>query len=311
LIEDISFEVIKMKRFVSKNDVTIVIPTLNEELAIGQVLKEVHQEGYRNILIVDGYSTDNTVNIAKKNGGNIVFQHAHGKTGGIKTAIDHVKTPYFLVMDGDCTYDPTDIDKFLPHAQNYDQIIGCRVKGRDNIPILNRLGNWLINKVFNLLMGTNLSDVCSGMYMLKRETAQNFEMNTGGFDVEVEVAAQAATSGKITEVPITYRKRVGRQKLSLKHGFQILLTIVKLGRKYNPAFLFSMAAGLLMIPAAIILIWVASEVLLLGVWHSGYAITGVMLLLLASQAITVSSISVLIKRMENRIIRKLAQTNHD
>lgn len=291
---------------INKKDVTIIIPTLNEEDAIGEVIMELKREGFNNILIVDGYSTDNTAKIAQSNGGSVVFQHSIGKAGALETAVEHVKTPFMVVMDGDYTYDPKDIEKLMSHIKNYDQVIGVRVNGRKNIPILNRLGNWLITKTFNLLMGTKLSDVCSGMYALKTEIVRQLEFRSKGFDIEVEIAAQIATEGKLTEVPIDYRKRVGGQKLSaLRHGFQILTSILNLARRYNPALLFSIVAALVAVPAFLILTYAIFEVLLYGVWHSGYALTGILLLLLASQLFTVGIISVLLKRMERRITQKL------
>jgi dolichol-phosphate mannosyltransferase len=291
---------------VNKDDVTVVLPTLNEEKAIGRVIEELKRVGYHNILVVDGYSTDATVKVAKSNGCCVVFQHSRGKCGAIETAIENVKTPYMLVMDGDCTYDPKDIENFLAHAEKYDQIIGVRFNGRHNIPFLNRFGNWLITKTFNLLMGTKLSDVCSGMYLINTHTARQLELNTKGFDVEVEIAAQTAMSGRVTEVPIAYRKRVGYQKLSgWKHGFQIIRTIFSLARTYNPALLFSGLVALAVIPASFILGWVAFEVILYGVWHSGYALTGLMLLILASQGLTVGTISLLLRRTEKRIMKQV------
>jgi len=293
----------------SKDDVTIVVPTLNEEEAIGRVIQEIMQAGYHNILVVDGYSVDNTAKIAELNGCSVIFQHSKGKCGAIETAIENVTTPYMLVMDGDCTYDPRDVENFLAHVEKYDHIIGARVNGRGNILRLNRFGNWLITNTFNLLMGTKLSDVCSGMYLINTDVARHLELNTKGFDVEVEITAQTATSDMVTEVPIAYRKRVGHQKLnSLKHGCQIIRTVFGLARTYNPALLFSGLAALAVIPASLILGWVAFEVLLHGVWHSGYALTGLMLLVLASQSLTVATIALLLRRMEKRIMR---QTKRD
>jgi len=291
--------------YVSKDDVTVVVPTLNEEEAIGLVIQEIKQAGYHNILVVDGYSTDRTAKIAESNACSVIFQHSKGKCGALETAIENVMTPYMLVMDGDCTYDPKDIENFLVHAEKYDQIIGARVNGRGNIPRLNRFGNLLITNAFNLLMGTKLSDVCSGMYLIDTDVARQLELNTRGFDVEVEIAAQTATSGMVTEIPIAYRKRVGCQKLSsLKHGIQIIRTVFGLARTYNPALLFSGLVASAVIPALFILGWVASEVLLRGVWHSGYALTGLMLLVLASQGLAVATIALLLRRMEKRMMRK-------
>jgi len=104
---------------IGKDDVTVVIPTLNEEEAIGRVIGELRQAGYHNILVVDGYSTDGTVKVAELNGAFVVFQHSRGKCGAVETAIENVKAPFMLVMDGDCTYDPRDIESFLAHAESH------------------------------------------------------------------------------------------------------------------------------------------------------------------------------------------------
>jgi dolichol-phosphate mannosyltransferase len=110
---------------ISPEDLTIVIPTLNEREAIGFVLDELRQEGYENVLVVDGYSTDGTPDVARERGATVVFQHGAGKAGAIKTALEHVKTPYMLVMDGDHSYDPKDIKRLLAYAANYDEVIGA------------------------------------------------------------------------------------------------------------------------------------------------------------------------------------------
>ena len=198
-------------RPVAKDDVTVVVPVLNEEKAIGMVLDELTSSGYPHILVVDGYSKDNTVQIAKSKGVNVVQQHGMGKTGAIKTAIDLVPTPYMLAMDGDYTYAASDIQKFLDHAHNYDEIVG--VRGRENISRLHRIGNRIISKSFNLMFDTALSDVCSGMYLLRTESAKELDLHSGGFNVDVEIIAQTALRGEVTEVPIEYRARLGEPKL--------------------------------------------------------------------------------------------------
>ncbi len=290
---------------VEKDDITVVVPTLNEALGIGKVIENIIDEGYYNILVVDGYSIDDTIEVVKQYDVKIIHQHGNGKTGAIKTCIDHIKSPYFVVIDGDTTYDPKDIKRFLPHMRYYNQIIGARSKGRDNISRLNRLGNWIINRIFNLLFGTNLSDVCSGLYSLNTEFAKNMILDTQGFDVEVEIAAQAAISGSITEVPVNYYKRIGLQKLNpLRDGFIILTTIFRLARTFNSVIFYSFISALLIVPAAILLFWVSLETFK-GEWHNGFALIGVMLVLLSTQAFTISTIASQQRRVEQRLMRFL------
>jgi glycosyltransferase involved in cell wall biosynthesis len=211
--------------------VTIVIPTLNEQEAIGKVLDELFSRGLKNILVVDGNSSDGTLDTAKKYPISVIIQNGKGKAGALKTAFEKVKTRYMMVMDGDFTYDPSCIHRILEHMQSYDQIIGARnLDDKKNISALHKFGNKLITKTFNALMGTSLSDVCSGMYALRTEIVKDMDLSSTGFDVEAEIAAQIASSGRITDVPINYRQRIGKQKLSTwKHGFKILNTILKLG----------------------------------------------------------------------------------
>ena len=114
----------------TKDDVTVVLPVLNEEAGVKAVIAEVFRNGYQNILVVDGYSTDNTLQAAQGKGVNVVTQHGRGKTGAIITAIENVSTPYLLVMDGDYTYNAADIERFLLHATEYDHIVGSRQSTR-------------------------------------------------------------------------------------------------------------------------------------------------------------------------------------
>lgn len=305
-ISEIPEQYIQVQQYLplAKDQVTIVIPVKNEELAISLVIDEVIQESYDNILVIDGYSADNTLRIIEaKKGVKLVQQHGKGKTGAVKTAIENVTTPYMLILDGDYTYQAKDIQRFLNHCVNYAQVIG--VRDRKNISLIHRFGNWIITKSFNLLMGTNLSDVCSGMYLLKTDVAKNIELGSRNFATEVEIAAQTVAEYEVTEVPIGYRSRMGKAKLSWRNGFEILSSVVGLARKYNPVLLFSAISLLSIVPAVVILAWVVLSEFMVGVWHSGWALMGVMLLLFASQSLAVATMVLLVKRVEKRIIQRI------
>jgi len=289
---------------VSKDDLTVVVPVLNEEKGVVAVIDDIFQKGYENILVVDGYSTDNTFNAAQQRGVTVVTQHGRGKSGAIKTAIEHVSTPYLLVMDGDYTYDASDIQRFLNHAKVYDEIVGSR--HAKHISWLHRFGNGGITWIFNVLFGTTFSDVCSGMYLLRSMACKHLTLQTKGFSIEVEILAQMSTQGRVTEVPINYRKRIGDAKLTTwKAGADIIKTIIELARIYNPVFLFSVTTASAAIPGVAILAWVfilwlaGSE----HIFHSAWALAAAMLLLLASQAFIIGTVALLLKRSELRIER--------
>ncbi len=291
---------------ITKDQVTIVIPVKDEESAISLVIDELLSEGYKNILVIDGYSTDKTLQILKEKSIKIISQHGKGKTGAVKTAIENVSTPYMLVIDGDFTYPAGDIQRLLNHCSNYAQVIGFR--DRTNISRVHRLGNWVITRTFNLLFGTNISDVCSGMYLLNTNAAKTLELSSNGFITEVEIAAQTAAHYNITEVPVGYRERVGKGKLSTWNGFGILSAVIRLSWKHNPLLLFSAIASLAIIPALAILSWVVYEQFLRDIWHSGWALMGALMLLFASQAIALATMSALIKRSERRVSGLIEKT---
>jgi dolichol-phosphate hexosyltransferase len=241
---------------VAEKNITVVIPTLNEEEAIGKVLNELQSLGFKNIVVVDGYSTDRTVEIAKQFGVKTIYQHGKGKTGALKTAIEHIETPYLLVMDGDYTYDASCINRFIQHLDCYDEIIGARIADDTNpMSFLHIYGNKIITKLFNNLMGTSLSDLCSGMYVVRTKALQSIDLSTTGFDVEAEIAAQIASLGRITEVPINYRSRLGKQKLSTwRHGYKIVKSILRLGKLYNPGTFYSILGKSIMIPVSLMIL---------------------------------------------------------
>ena len=144
------------------------------------------------------------------------------------------------------------------------------------------------------------------MYLLRTRAARKLQLTTGGFDVEAEVTSQIASHGRIAEVPVNYRARLGRRKLSgLRSGATIATSIVRLANAYNPVLLYSGLLTLAAVPAASILGWVVYERLVYNIWHSGFALFGVMLLLVAAQAFSVATMSLLIKRSEQRIYQTL------
>ena len=289
---------------IRREEVTVVIPTFNEEKAIGMVLDELFKVGYKNVLVVDGYSVDGTVKIAESRGIRVVQQNGPGKTGALKTAVDYVDTPYMLIMDGDFTYCAKDIERLLNHAERYAHVVGVRDRAYMNW--VHRVGNWMITRTFNLLLGAGLSDICSGMYLLRTDVARELEFRSKGFRTEVEVVAQTVAHGNVTEVPVDYRPRVGERKLSTwRHGLEILWSVFGLARSYNPVFLFSLLAAFATVPAALAVGWALYSQLFLGRWEFNWLLFGSILFIFGGLGWAVATVSLLLKRMERRIMQSL------
>jgi dolichol-phosphate mannosyltransferase len=298
----------------SKDDITVILPVLNEQEAIGLVLDELEEEGYYTIMVVDGYSNDNTVKIAREKGVEVVTQHGSGKTGALMTAFDLVETPYLVVMDGDYSYAPGDIERLIPHALRYDQVLGCRRVGRENIGNLHRFGNWVINKTLNTLFGGGISDVCTGMYILRTDVAKGLDLDSGGFDAEVEMVINNLNSGRVTEVPISYRKRLGETKLSTwRQGFQILWTVVRMSFSHNPVFFLTFLGSLFAVLGGGILFhefylrWLYGE----SGWSMGFLWLGLVTFILGLNSFTIAMITLIVKRQERRILHYIRSSHQN
>jgi len=218
-----------MKDVVTKQDITIVVPVLNEEQSIAHVIDSIQNEGYTKIIVIDGFSIDKTFEIARSMGVETLHQEGTGKAAAVKTAIDYIKTPYLALIDGDSTYDPADIEKLIEYTDKYDQVIVERKHGSINIPTLNRFGNKVINIIFNILFKTKLKDVCSGLYLIKLDAVKKIDINSDDFCVEVELAAKISKIGNVIDIPVNYYERIGKKKLKpFRDGMSIILTMFKI-----------------------------------------------------------------------------------
>lgn len=292
-----------MNNSAEKENITILLPTLNEEEAIGEVIDELKTEGYENILVIDGHSNDKTIEIAKTKNVTVQYQKGSGKSDAIKSAIEFVKTPYLLVMDCDYTYDPRDIQKFLEKIDGVDEIIGVRNLKIEGCSKINQLGNSMITRAFNLAMGSKLNDVCSGMYLFRLDFLKKINFQSKGFQIELELAAKTGEYGKISEVPINYRTRLGKPQMSrvqeIPKVFNNLLRFTKI---YNPILLFTIFAGFLIVPALVILGWIGIMWLFdPESFRPGVVQITIILLIIGSNGLAFALISSHMRRIERKI----------
>jgi len=295
---------------VSLDEVTVVIPTLNEEEGIGKTIDELLKLGIKReqILVVDGYSTDRTVDIARSRGVKVIFQEGRGKADAIRTAIRHVRTKYMLVIDGDYTYDPSGLVEMLPMMDRYVEVIGARLRGRENIPLVNRLGNRVLTWLFNVVFGTSLRDVLSGMYLVRTDLVRGILGRSRGFSIEAEIAAHMSLEGDICDVPISYRRRLGRSKLSKIDGLRIGVSIIKLSWSYNPLFFIFLLGTLALLPGLAIGAYLVYDYFFFGVVHRTLTIISLLLITTGIISLFFAILVLFLKRMELRIIRKIEST---
>lgn len=230
----------------NKDEVCILIPTLNEGPTIGGVVKEFKALGYNHILVMDGRSTDNTVKVAREAGANVRTQSGKGKGNAIIEAFEVIEQPYILMLDGDGTYSARDAEKMLtPLFLGFDQVIGDRLINAEEgaFSRMNLFGNHMLNMLFKIAHSRDLHDILSGYRAFTKLAIHQMHLKEKGFEIETEISVEAVRNGhRIMVVPVKYSRRPGTAtKLSPFHdGVKIVSTIYRLARVNNPMFYFGM-----------------------------------------------------------------------
>ncbi|MDD1678530.1 MAG: S-layer glycoprotein N-glycosyltransferase AglJ [Methanomicrobiales archaeon] len=246
----------------NREEVCILVPTLNEAPTVGAVIQEFRRAGYSHILVMDGRSTDGTLLIAQKEGADVHTQSSRGKGNAIIEAIPQISQPYVLMVDGDGTYSARDADRMVePLFHGYQQVIGERT-GEGSFSRMNRLGNWLINILFKMAHGRYLSDILSGYRAFTLESMHQMRLKEEGFEIETEMVVQAMKNNQqIAVVPVEYGIRKGtRTKLKpFQDGFRIIRAIYRLARVNNPLFYFGLIGVILFAGGAVTGVYVLLE----------------------------------------------------
>jgi len=229
-------------------EVCILIPTLNEEDSIGRIIRDFKTNGFENILVIDGNSTDSTREIAEREGARVEVQRGKGKGTAVRQAFELIKEEMIVIIDGDGTYLPSEVKRLLdPIIKNEaDHVIGNRFGFRGAFTLSHRIGNWILNKVFGLGYGVKLNDILSGYRALTKDSLEKMNLKKERFEIETEMVVESVKRGiRIKEVPIRYERRKGVSKLNfIRDGLRIFYTLYVLARIYNPMFYFGIIGSL-------------------------------------------------------------------
>lgn len=245
---------------ISDPKITMIIPTFNEELSIGKVVKNfIEQPHVESVIVIDNNSEDNTIKIAKEYGAKVITKnenkgYSHSFVLGLKEAL---KTDCNIIgaTEADGTFNSYDLEKMIPYLDNTDMVIGTRQnqiiteKGNQN-SILHVWGNFLLGKLiqfkyFNLhhIGIVNLTDV-GCVYRLMRKNAlekiideltyPDSDTPIGGIGIGLYLTMIGIEKDlRIIEIPVTFNKRIGISKIesnkfpkSMKVGLKFLWLIL-------------------------------------------------------------------------------------
>lgn len=300
-----------------KDDVCILIPTLNEGKTIGGLVREFKALGFSNIIVIDGHSTDDTTITAQREGAKVILQNGKGKGQAVSQALQTINSEFILMIDGDGTYLTEEAIKVLEPviSGTADHVIGDRFANyqKGAFTRFNLFGNMILNKIFGFAYGIWLTDILSGYRAFNKNAYKQMELNMTGFEVETEITVECVKKDlKIVEVPITYLARVSGAATKLRpfrDGFKIASTIYLLSRTHNPLFYFNI------IGAGSILVGIITGVYVVNEWLNN--ITHVPLSILATLFIVIgiqmfifailSDLIVSVHKENMRMLRKISK----
>lgn len=215
--------------------VSVVIPALNEEENLPYVLPAIH-EWVDEILLVDGHSSDETVNVACRlcPGIRVVMQEGNGKGAALRSGFTVATGDIIVTLDADGSADPAEMPVFVGALlAGADFAKGSRFLqggGTDDMPFYRKLGNWAFVLMVRLLFGGNYTDLCYGYNAFWKRVLPLLDLDGNGFEIETMMNVRALRAGlKIMEVPSFEFKRMygeGRLK-TIPDGWRVLKTILR------------------------------------------------------------------------------------
>ena len=225
---------------------TVVIPAFNEEQSIGLVLDEIPADHVSLVIVVDNGSTDRTGEVAALHGATVVREDRRGYGAACLRgiALTGDDTDIIVILDGDHSDYPEDLGLLLePIVDNRaDFVIGSRTMGQAEkgaLPWNQRWGNMLATFLMRLLYRRKFTDM-GPFRAIRRDHLLSYDMTDPTFGWNVEMQAKAIARGsRILEVPVRYRKRIGKSKITgtvrgtVLAGTKIIMTIFR----YYPLYL--------------------------------------------------------------------------
>lgn len=225
----------------TSNPIAVIIPALDEEDAIGAVVASIDRTLVRDVIVGDNGSRDATAEIARRGGAVVVpvAERGYGAAcAGALTALPN-DTAIVVFMDADGSDDASEmrglVDPIL--RDEADLVIGARVHvDRGALTPQQRFGNRLATALIRIIHGHRYTDL-GPFRAIRRDLLDRIDMQDRRYGWTVEMQIRALQLGaRVAEVPVRYRKRTGRSKISgtvtgiIKAGWWIIYTIIKYSR---------------------------------------------------------------------------------
>jgi dolichol-phosphate mannosyltransferase len=295
------------------DDVCVLLPTLDEAETVGDVIDGYHNQGLKNVLVIDGDSDDGTREIAREHGARVETQTGRGKGQAVREAMEYIDAEYVLMADADGTYKPEDAEQLLEPLLNgeAEHVIGNRFADMHDgaMTPLNYIGNQLINRAFAYIHGADLKDILSGYRAFTRESFEDLTLTAEGFGIETEMAVECVKRGiDTTVVPISYLPRPAGSSTNLhpvRDGGVIILELYRRAKTNNPLFYFGSVGLLSALMGTIVAVYVAVEWFLAGVPHEVLAVFSAFSVIVGVQLLMFGVLSDMILSLHREQMQRL------
>ena len=236
--------------------ICVLIPCLNEALTVGHVIKNFKKQiPSCKVFVYDNGSSDDTIAVAKKNGAEVVLVEDKGKGNVVRRMFSHQHHgDYFIMIDGDGTYDISRIKDMLKLIENnqLDMVVGSR-KHLDSKAYRRGhiIGNFFFAKIVSIIFGNKIQDLFSGFRIFSRRFIKTFPLHSSGFEIEAELTIHALEQKlPVGEIDCKYNVRLQGSNSKLKtfsDGIKILKLILVLVKDEKPLFFFLLLAIIFLI----------------------------------------------------------------
>jgi len=215
----------------------VIIPAYNEEKSISSVINDIPKERVSEIIVVNNGSTDRTAEFAEKAGATVLHESLMGYGAACLKGIDYLEGKGFelvVFLDGDFSDYPEEIDLLTDPiiSGEYDFVLGSRVMGKrekDALPLQSRIGSVIAGIFINLFWHVRFTDL-GPFRVIKYDKLIELDMKDKWFGWTIEMQIKAAKKKyEIKEVPVRYRKRIGKSKVTgtIKGSFMAGVIILK------------------------------------------------------------------------------------
>jgi glycosyltransferase involved in cell wall biosynthesis len=225
--------------------IAVLIPARNEETSIAQVLHDIPAALSPLVVVVDNNSTDHTARIAQEHGAIVLHEPKPGygrvMLAGLRYLAMH-PIDIVVFLDGDYSDYPDEMERLIEPivSDGYDLVLSTRLNplyDKDSLPAHVVYGNKLVVFLMNLLCGSHYTDL-GPFRAISNDALKKLGMQDPDYGWTVEMQAKAYRMGmRIKEVPMRYRRRIGRSKISgtikgsVLAGSKMILTVLRLRGK--------------------------------------------------------------------------------